>query len=159
VPVRLVSRNPGSGTRATFQKRLLNGVREPGTNSDDCKTRDPGAAPGVVRCARDSTTEVLQTVGATSGALGYSEVGAVSARHDLTLVLIGGHRATLDEADHGAYPFWETEYGYSYDEPDAHSLAASFLRYLTNQVGADILRSHGNRPCAELENPALCRPS
>jgi hypothetical protein len=100
-----------------------------------------------------------QTVGATSGALGYSEVGAASARDDLSLVRIGGHRATLDEADHGAYPFWETEYGYTYTEPDAQSLAASFLRYLTNQVGADILRSHGNRPCAELANPALCRPS
>ena len=126
VPVRLVSRNPGSGTRTTFQRRLLNGVRERGSNSDDCQTRDPGAA---------------------------------SARDDLSLVRIGGHRATLDEADHGAYPFWETEYGYTYTEPDAHSLAASFLRYLTNQVGADILRSHGNRPCAELANPALCRPS
>ena len=98
-------------------------------------------------------------MGATSGALGYSEVGAASARDDLSLVRIGGHRPTLGEADHGTYPFWETEYGYSYTEPDAHSLAASFLRYLTNQVGADILRSHGNRPCAELANPALCRPS
>jgi hypothetical protein len=47
VPVRLVSRNPGSGTRATFQKRLLNGVREPGTDSDDCLTRDRGELPAL----------------------------------------------------------------------------------------------------------------
>jgi phosphate transport system substrate-binding protein len=102
---------------------------------------------------------VLQTVAATPGALGYSEVGAAAVRKDLALVRIGGHQATLAEADDGAYPFWETEYGYTYDEPDPHSLAASFLRYLTNQVGADILRKHGNRPCTELANPALCRPS
>lgn len=38
-------------------------------------------------------------------------------------------------------------------------LAASLLRYLTNQVGADIVRSHGDRPCAELANPELCRPT
>jgi hypothetical protein len=48
---------------------------------------------------------------------------------------------------------------YTYGEPDAESLAASFLRYLTNQVGADIIRSHGDRPCAELAIPLLCRPT
>nr|WP_221376684.1 substrate-binding domain-containing protein [Actinoplanes polyasparticus] len=32
VPVRLISRNPGSGTRAAFQRRVLGGVREPGSN-------------------------------------------------------------------------------------------------------------------------------
>jgi ABC-type phosphate transport system substrate-binding protein len=159
LPVRLVSRNPGSGTRNTFQRQLLAGVREPGSNSDDCRNRDPGSPPGVVRCARDSTGDVLQAVADTPGAVGYSEVGAAAGRDDLALVRIGGHQATLEEADHGAYPFWETEYGYSVGEPTAGSLTASFLRYLTNQVGADILRSHGDRPCAELENPALCRPS
>lgn len=63
------------------------------------------------------------------------------------------HPATVDEADHGTYPFWETEFGYTAGEPGAGSPAASFLRYLTNQVGADIIRSHGDRPCAELANP------
>ena len=159
LPVRLVSRNPGSGTRNTFQRQLLAGVREPGSNSDDCRNRDPGSPRGVVRCARDSTGDVLQAIASTPGAIGYSEVGAATRRTDLALVRIGGHQATLDQADHGAYPFWETEYGYSVGEPAAGSLAASYLRYLTNQVGADILRSHGDRPCAELENPALCRPS
>jgi hypothetical protein len=36
---------------------------------------------------------------------------------------------------------------------------ASFLRYLTDQVGADIIRTHGDRPCAELANPQLCHPN
>lgn len=159
LPVRLISRDDSSGTRHAFQRQVLGGLREPGSNSDDCTTRDPGSPPGVVRCTRGSTTEVLQAVAATPGGIGYAEVGAAAGRTDLALVRIGGHQATLDEADHGAYPFWETEYGYTYGEPPATSLTASFLRYLTNQVGADILRSHGNRPCAELENPALCRPS
>ena len=159
LPVRLVSRNPGSGTRTTFQRRVLAGAREPGTNSDDCRARDPGAPAGVVRCARDSTQDVLDTIARTPGALGYSEVSAATARDDVLLVRIGGHRATLPEADHGAYPFWETEYAYTTGEPAADSLAASFLRYLTNQVGADVIRSYGSRPCGELENPALCRPA
>lgn len=74
-------------------------------------------------------------------------------------VRIGGRPATVADADHGTYPFWETEYGYTYGEPDASSLAASYLRYLTNQVGADIIRSHGDRPCGDLANPQLCHPS
>lgn len=72
---------------------------------------------------------------------------------------IDGLAAALDAADHGAYPFWQTEFAYTYEEPDAHSLTASFLRYLTNQVGQDIIRSHGDRPCADLTNPVLCRPT
>jgi phosphate transport system substrate-binding protein len=158
-PVRLVSRNPGSGTRTTFQRRVLAGVREPGSNSDDCTRLDPGAPAGVVRCARDSTTDVIDTVAQTRGAIGYAEVGAAEKRDDVLLVRIGGHAATLADADHGVYPFWETEYAYTFGAPAADSLAASFLRYLTNEVGQDVIRSHGNRPCAELQNPALCRPT
>jgi phosphate transport system substrate-binding protein len=71
----------------------------------------------------------------------------------------GGHQPTLEAADRGAYRFWETGYGYSVGELAAGSLTASFLRYLTDQVVADILRSPGERPCTEPENPALCRPS
>jgi len=158
VPIRLVSRNPGSGTRATFQRRVLGGTREPGTNSDDCRSRDPGSTPGVVRCARDSTEAVLREVSSTPGAMGYSELEAAAGRSGLVSIRIGGHAATVVDADHGTYPFWETEFGYTYGEPGAESLAASFLRYLTNQVGADIIRSHGDRPCAELANPQTCRP-
>ncbi|WP_433374968.1 PstS family phosphate ABC transporter substrate-binding protein [Actinoplanes sp. CA-142083] len=157
--IRLISRNPGSGTRNAFQRRVLGGVREPGTNSDDCRNRDPGSPPGVVRCARDSTDAVLRAAESTPGAMGYSELGAATDRTGLTAIRIDGHPATVDEADHGAYPFWETEFGYTAGEPAANSLAASFLRYLTNQVGADIIRSHGDRPCAELANPQLCRPT
>ncbi|WP_329131060.1 hypothetical protein OG552_09070 [Streptomyces sp. NBC_01476] len=58
-----------------------------------------------------------------------------------------------------AYPFWATEYAYTYGDPRAGSPAAAFLRYLTNSVGQDIIRSHGDRPCAEPANPVLCRPS
>ncbi|WP_203728271.1 substrate-binding domain-containing protein [Paractinoplanes durhamensis] len=159
LPIRLISRNPGSGTRAAFQRRVLAGEREPGSNSDDCQTRDPGSPAGVVRCARDTTDAVLRTVASTPGALGYSELSAATGRNGLISTRINGHAATVEDADHGTYPFWETEFGYTYGEPPANSLAASFLRYLTNQTGADIIRSHGDRPCAELANPQLCHPT
>jgi ABC-type phosphate transport system substrate-binding protein len=158
-PVRLVGRYSDSGTRRTFEEQVLDGRRESGDNSDDCQKLASGASPGVVRCARASTNDVLDAVARTPGALGYSEVGAASGRQDLLPVRIDGHQATLEGAVHAAYPFWETEYAYTYGEPRANSMAASFLRYLTNEVGKDIVRSHGHRPCAELQNPVLCRPS
>ncbi len=158
-PVRLVGRHSDSGSRKTFEKQILGGTREPGDTSDDCLELATGARPGVIRCERKSTNEVLDAVAHTPSALGYSEGGAASGRQDLLLVRIDGHQATLEGADYGASPFWETEYAYTYREPPADALAASFLRYLTNEVGKDIVRSHGHRPCAELQNPVLCRPS
>ncbi|GAA1977088.1 hypothetical protein GCM10009754_61150 [Amycolatopsis minnesotensis] len=106
---------------------------------------------------------MLDAVANTPGAIGYTELGAASDRQkdqqDVTKVRIDGQQATLEATDHGAFPFWQTEYAYTFGEPKADSLAASFLRYLTNQVGMDIIRSHGHRPCADLRNPVRCRPT
>jgi phosphate transport system substrate-binding protein len=159
VPIRLVSRHSDSGTRRTFEQQILGGTREPGDNSDDCLEVAEGGEPGVVRCQRDSTSDVLTAVAETPGALGYSELGSATEREDVLLLRIDGIAPTLEGADHDAYPFWETEYAYTYGEPEADSLTASFLRYLTNEVGKDIIRSRGHRPCAELQNPVLCRPT
>ncbi|GAB3869764.1 hypothetical protein ACFQ1S_03820 [Kibdelosporangium lantanae] len=138
--------------------QLVVSAVEAATNSDNCRTLDSGGVPGVIRCERDRTEDLLNTVAATNGALGYAELGAANARTDVMTVRIGGQKADLDAAVHGAYPFWETEFAYTYQEPKADSLAASYLRYLTDQVGEDIVRSHGDRPCAELPNPVLCQP-
>ncbi|MBY8876474.1 substrate-binding domain-containing protein [Streptomyces sp. PLK6-54] len=159
VPVRLVSRDSGSGTRRAFETRLLGGTLEPGENSSDCRTPSGRGATGVIRCRRGTTDALLDTVAATPGALGYSELGSATARHDLLTVRINGQQATLDAADADAYPFWATEYAYTYGEPPARSLTASFLRYLTNEVGQDIIRSHGDRPCADLTDAVACGPS
>src|SRR5262249_17655564 len=133
---------------------------EPGENSVDCQEAKPGSSPGpILRCRKGDTSSMLDAVAGVAGAIGYAELGAASGRPDVVAVRIDGQPATLDAADHGAYPFWQTEYAYGYGDPKADSLAASFLRYITNQVGTDIVRSHGDRPCAELANPVLCRPS
>lgn len=159
LPVRLIGRNLGSGTRQTFQNQLLDGTWHPGPNSNDCRTIGDPTATGPIRCERLSTGDVLDTVATLPGALGYTELGATVTRRDLTLVRIDGQSADLLTATHAAYPFWSTEYAYTYGDPPADSLAASFLRYLTTQVGRDIIRAHGNIPCIELDNPVLCRPT
>jgi ABC-type phosphate transport system substrate-binding protein len=54
-------------------------------------------------------------------ALGYSELGSASGRENLLLLRIDGHEATLQGANYGAYPFWQTEYAYTYGQPTADS--------------------------------------
>ncbi|WP_106248512.1 substrate-binding domain-containing protein [Allonocardiopsis opalescens] len=157
VPVRLVGRYADSGTRGVFEQRVLR-LREGGTNSEDCTTLAPNAEPGVVRCERSSTDDLLDAVAQTPGAIGYSELGAVNARADVLPVQIDGVTASVAEADAGAYPYWETEYAYTYGTPDAQSLTAAFLRYLTAEVGVDVMRSLGHHPCGALSSPVLCRP-
>ncbi|MCX2729976.1 substrate-binding domain-containing protein [Saccharopolyspora sp. NFXS83] len=163
LPVRLVSREVASGTRQTLEKQLLGGAWEPPENSQDCESRAPGSPVSVVRCELPGTDEVIDTVTRTPGAIGYAEAGAARAakdRGELFAARIGGQEPTADGANDGAYPFWETEYAYTYGEPQAHSLTASFLRYLTTQVGSDIIREQGSHvPCANLDEPLQCRPS
>ncbi|HEY3686336.1 MAG TPA: substrate-binding domain-containing protein [Streptosporangiaceae bacterium] len=158
VPIAIVDRNAASGTRGTFQTRVLGGRVEPSYNSDDCTTRKPGTARRAVRCERDSTGAVLDTVARIDGAVGYAEVGAATARRDVRLVQIDSQEASLAGSEHGAYPFGETEYAYTYRQPQPGALPASFLRFLTNKIGQDVVRHHGDRPCADLDNPVLCRP-
>ncbi|MER7718691.1 substrate-binding domain-containing protein [Streptomyces flaveolus] len=156
LPIQLVSRNPGSGTRTTLQKQVLDGRPLLATTANDCNSLD-ARKPG--RCEVGGTPTLLDTVASTPGALGHSEVGAATARDDVRLVRIDGYPATLEGADEGAYPYWETEIAYTYGEPPADSVAAGFLRYLADEVGKDVIRSKGHRPCAELDKPLLCRPS
>ncbi|WP_431781243.1 PstS family phosphate ABC transporter substrate-binding protein [Streptomyces chumphonensis] len=157
--VRLVGRYSNSGTRRVLENRVLDGAPEPHLTSDDCRTRRPRTEGPALRCERGSTSDVLDTVVRTPGALGYSALPAAARRTDaLHLVRIDGERPDVEAADRGAYPYWDTEYAYTYGEPPAHSLAAGFLRYLTHQVGRDVIRAGGHRPCAELRNPQLCRP-
>ena len=67
----------------------------------------------------------------------------------------GPERRRVADADHGTYPFRETELGYPHGDPEAHSLTAN----LPNQLRADIIRSHSDHPCAELAHPQLGHPA
>ncbi|MGW0890853.1 substrate-binding domain-containing protein [Saccharopolyspora sp. NPDC002578] len=163
LPVRLVTRDLDSGTRTALTERVLDGAWGSPVNSRNCEDRLPDAPATVVRCERSSTTEAINAVSDVDGAIGYAEAGTARTAQEggrLSLVRIDGQEPTTDGANDGAYPFWETEYAYTYDEPRPHSLTASFLRYLTTQVGSDIIREQRSHvPCANLDEPLQCRPS
>ncbi|MGC9497157.1 substrate-binding domain-containing protein [Streptomyces sp. WG7] len=155
-PIQLVGRHPGSGTRTTLQRQVLDDRPLPAVTTSDCKSMDMSRAN---RCEVGKTGTLLNTVASISGALGYSEVGLADAHGSVRQVHIDGYPATLEGVDQGAYPYWETEIAYTYGEPPAGSIAAGFLRYLADEVGKDIIRSKGHRPCSELDKPLVCRPS
>ncbi|MBD2818651.1 substrate-binding domain-containing protein [Streptomyces parvulus] len=156
LPIQLVSRHPGSGTRSALEKRVLDGRPLPAVTTNDCRSLDTGR-PG--RCEVGGTPALLDTVATTPGALGHSEVGSAAAHEGVRQVRIDGYPATLEGADQGTYPFWETEIAYTYGEPPADSIAAGFLHYLADEVGKDVIRSQGHRPCSELDKPLVCRPA
>ncbi|MET9496178.1 substrate-binding domain-containing protein [Streptomyces sp. NPDC006552] len=159
LPVVLVSRTSGSGTRSALGARVLGGAGEPPASSDDCVNRTPGGAP-VLRCELDSTEQVLDTVARTPGAIGYSELRAASppeAPRGLHRVTLDGHAPDLDRLESSGYPYREIEYAYTYGRPPADSLASSFLAYaLDNGTGKGVVATHGHLPCGTPVGLRVC---
>ncbi|MFD8819560.1 PstS family phosphate ABC transporter substrate-binding protein [Streptomyces sp. NPDC059627] len=155
IPVHLVNRHRGSGTRNALEQRVLAGKPVPEADVNDCAALSTDKY-GV--CEVNTTDSLLDAVSADPGGLGYSEVSSVPAGN-LVKLDVGGMPPTLEGVEQGTYPYWQTEYAYTYGEPPAGSIAAAFLRYLTDQGGKDILREYGNRPCSETRYPLVCRPT
>ncbi|MCT2590400.1 substrate-binding domain-containing protein [Streptomyces sp. N2-109] len=154
VPVRLVSRSSGSGTRSIFQENVLKSF-ESGVSSQDCVRQDDPAAK-VLRCERSSTPVVLSTVGQTEGAIGYGERQAAAQSDGVTLLRLDGQAADSETVRDGTYPFRAAEYAYTYGSPPADSLASEFLGYLADGAAQNILRTHGHLSCAGLQSAQLC---
>lgn len=157
VPVRLVSRDAGSGTRQVFQRRVL-GRGEPANSSVDCVHKDDATVP-VTRCELDSTDQVLAEVAKLPGAVGYSELNLATRAKGLHVLSLDSGAPSVDAIEHGhsTYPYREIEYAYTYGQPPADSLASSFLTYLTRGNGQDVIRTHGHVPCWTPEGMRLCR--
>ncbi|MFC9506078.1 substrate-binding domain-containing protein [Streptomyces sp. NPDC057002] len=156
LPVHLVSRDAGSGTRQVFQRRVL-GRGEIANSSVDCVHKDDPTA-AVIRCELDSTEQVLTTVAGLPGAVGYSELNLAARAKGLHSLRLDGDPASVDAIEHGtsAYPYREIEYAYTYGRPPADSLASSFLTYLSRGNGQDVTRTHGHVPCWTPEGLILC---
>ncbi|MFF8409817.1 PstS family phosphate ABC transporter substrate-binding protein [Streptomyces omiyaensis] len=154
LPVLLVSRDADSGTREVFQRRVL-GRNEAAQSSRDCATVDDPEAKAV-RCELDSTAQVLSAVGRLPGALGYAEIGAVAPAKGLHRVDLDGRGPVLEELGTSPYPYREIEYAYTWGDPPADSLTASFLAYLSRGRGQDVVRARGHLPCSTPKGLRIC---
>ncbi|MEV0463192.1 substrate-binding domain-containing protein [Nocardia tengchongensis] len=158
LPVRVVNRALGSGTRETFRKHVLGDDQPPAPPATGCRTVAATNPLGVSFCEAPVTSDMLKTIADLPGSIGYSEFSDAAKTPGVKPVTIDGHTPGRDQVLDHSYPFWSVEYAYSNGELPSDSPAAAFLRFLIDGTGKDVLRSRGNTPCRELPNPTSCTP-
>ena len=151
LPVVLIDRTAGSGTRRALESRLLEGNRKvfPYTSCI-------GMAASGAQCEVDLTDEVATFVAKIPGAVGYMETSAVGA--EVRAVSIDGVGASADSMRAGRYPFVGVEYALTHGPVAGDSLVAQFIDYLTHGKARLTMIEFGNIPCADPVEPAVCTP-
>jgi phosphate transport system substrate-binding protein len=146
IPVRLISREYGSGSRRAFDADVLDGT-EPSPTSFDCRTKPASAS--ITLCTVQQTNGLVADVGAIPGALGYAQTGDVAAHQGggVQPVALDGLSPEFGDIGRsaGQYPFWTVEYLYTYGR--ATGLAAAFLRYVRTATAVSDLEGAQYTPC------------
>jgi ABC-type phosphate transport system substrate-binding protein len=161
LPIDVVSRTTDSGTRATFDAKILRAPTETPQSSQSCTTRDLIPDSPVIRCEKSSTDELLKAVNAIRGAIGYAEAAVTaddeaSKYPNINEVQLDGRDASPEVVNAGRhpYPFWAVEYMYTYGQPASGSLLSAFLSYMSTDTASSVLQSYGDIPCGLT---SLCR--
>ena len=161
LPISIVARTTASGTRRTFDDKILGGQAEPPFSSYNCVSKNAVPASPVTRCEVTDTRTLLERVNAIPGAIGYAQISDAATYPKISAIKIDGGDPAIGAVEAGAYPYWTTEYLYTLGTPAPGSLAADFLGYLKSVTASDILRSEDYTPCVDrgqsLMN-TLCRP-
>jgi ABC-type phosphate transport system substrate-binding protein len=161
LPISIVARTPASGTRRTFDDKVLGGRAEPPFSSYNCVTKNAVPASLVTRCEVTDTRTLLERVNSIPGAIGYAQVSDAATYPNVSAIKIDGGDPTISAVEAGAYPYWTAEYLYTLGTPAPGSIAADFLGYLRSVTASDILRSADYTPCVDrgqsLMN-TLCSP-
>jgi ABC-type phosphate transport system substrate-binding protein len=149
LPVLMVSRTEGSGTRRLFEEQVLN-EPEPELSSGDCRRKDEiRAAARVIRCERSSQGQVLDIVNRLPGAIGYAElqVATDTRRYpNVRILKLDGTRGDTTPAE-PRYPFVAPEIFYTYGTPPNNSPAAAFLTFLAGDAARRLIQRAGAPPC------------
>jgi phosphate transport system substrate-binding protein len=103
----------------------------------------------VIRCEKSSTTQLLQAVNAIPGAIGYAETAQASAYPDVDEIQLDGRDASPGAVKSAQYPFWATEYLYTYGTPPSGSLLSAFLGYMVTDTAKSIIQGpdYEDIPC------------
>jgi ABC-type phosphate transport system substrate-binding protein len=159
LPVRIVARTAGSGTRRAFDNKVLDHA-EPAFSSYNCFGKDPAIDSPVIRCEAADTGTLLQRINEIPGAIGYAQISDAAAYPNVLSVKLNGWDPAIGAVERGNYPFWAVEYLYTYGSPAPGTLAAAFLAYTTSDTAKDILRSQAYIPCIDrhqISISTLCR--
>jgi PBP superfamily domain len=155
----IVARTTGSGTRATFDTKVL-GRAEPPFSSYNCLTKDAAPDSPVIRCEVSDTGTLLARVNDIPGAIGYAQISDAATPPNVETIKLNGWDPTIGDVQQGAYPFWTVEYLYTYGNPAGGSLSTSFLNFLNTSTAKDIPRSQDYTPCMDRGESLLapCAP-
>lgn len=157
LPIRVVGRGPDSGSRQAFEKYVLAGPEAP-VSSNSCATVDRPAAGPVIRCERQTTSEVLDQVDRLPGAFGYADASPVARYGNVDRLRIAGLEPTSEYLQRG-YGFWTIEYAYTDGIAPGGGLLDRYLGYLSSDAAARRLREAAYIPCVRSDRSleSLCQ--
>jgi phosphate transport system substrate-binding protein len=118
LPISVFERTPGSGTRFTFDKDIMQGINE---MSNPAQTVN--------------TTQTLVTAMSSSGAAGaitYLTASSVTPGSGLVTIKIGGVTGGASTVADGSYPFFSHEHCFTKTSPSL--VAQSFLQYIQSSA-------------------------
>lgn len=148
LPVRIVARTTASGTRRTFDEKILKQAETP-FSSYNCLSRNAAPASDVIRCEVTDTGTLLQRVNSIPGAIGYAQISDAATYPNISAIKINGWDPTSGAVEARDYPYWTVEYLYTDGQPAPGSLAADFLDYMKTVTASDILRTADYTPCVD----------
>jgi phosphate transport system substrate-binding protein len=114
LPVTLIERKPGSGTRLTFDKTIMRGVEESATPAS----------------TQDSTQLVVQGVAGADGGVSY--LAASSAGTTVTPISLEGNKPDAATVSAGKYPFFAHEHMYT--KGPGSPVAQSYISYILSDA-------------------------
>lgn len=138
--ISVVNRPPTSGTRATFDKWVLNGAKE-----------TAGAT-----LTQDNTGAVAAAIKSTPGSIGYVSIGFVTGpnKGDISPICINGAKATAADISSGNYKFWGIEHMYT--KGPANPYAKALMQYiLSDQVQKNDLIRLSYIPVGDISASAI----
>jgi phosphate transport system substrate-binding protein len=123
-PITVVVRTKTSGTRATFDKFVVNDVKQINDEPADAQTAD-------------STGELVTDISNSHGAIGYTGSSFVlnhAQSGQIFPICIDGFGATRTNINSGKYTFWNIEHAYTKGTPASGSLTDAFLQYIKSSA-------------------------
>jgi phosphate transport system substrate-binding protein len=150
LPIVIVARTTASGTRRTFDRKVLQQPELP-FSSYNCGTKN--ALPDALydRCEVADTNTLLQKVDTTAGAIGYAQVSDASnpKYNKISSIKIDGSDPLFAKAQANLYNYWTAETLYTAGPPVPGTLEFDFLHYLNTTPSNDLLQQADYTPCLD----------
>jgi phosphate transport system substrate-binding protein len=122
LPIVVISRPAGSGTRVTFEQFILSGTTE--------------SVSGPSHLTESTTGAVQKAVAGTAGSIAYLAASGIGA---MKAISIDGIAESDANVQNNTYKFWNVEHMYT--KGDATGLAQAFIDYMTSPTAKQLAQS------------------